>query len=477
MSIRNTVIFITLGFVLLAGITAVVLKKWTTDMERLADAASQRMESVRASQELQVSLLKFSRETLLNLARREKTPLEFLKEQEANLTKGLREVRNYVDTDQEKALVDKIESSVGDYISFQLQNSRLSLEEAAQRTSSTIIDDALMNTQALTDLNKRQAEDFEARIREVSRDADKVAAAMFSISLFGFFLAWLIVRTWIYGPVALLRKQIDQTSSTVFEQVDERGPEETRAIAAAFNRLGARVMTQREASLRFLASVAHDLRNPLSAIRMASEILPEEESPEEREAVVQIISRQAQHLDRMVGDLLDTTRIESGQLEIMKTESNLSTLVAESVTLHRSTSQVHKFDISLPGTPVVAEVDPLRVMQVLNNLINNAIKYSPNGGVVSVCLFKQSNVATIEVEDSGIGISPDDKEKIFEPFRRTASTRLTIPGVGLGLSVTRRIIESHSGTIEVESTPGKGSLFRVKIPLVTGIGQSNQAYS
>ncbi|HET9240674.1 MAG TPA: HAMP domain-containing sensor histidine kinase [Oligoflexus sp.] len=465
MSIRNTVILITLGFVLLAGITAVVLKKWTTDMEQLADAASQQMESVLASEELQISLLKFSRETLLNLARREKTPVAFRLEQEAHLTQGLSKVRNYVDTDQEKDLVDKIEASVRDYISFQHQRSRLSPEEAAQLTSSTIIDDALVSAQALTDLNKRQAGDFESRLRKVSRDADKVAAVMFGISLFGFFLAWMIVRTWIYNPVVLLRKQIDQTSGAVFKEVDERGPEEIRAIAAAFNRLGARVMTQREASLRFLAAVAHDLRNPLSAIRMSSEILPDEESPEEREAVVQIISRQAQHLDRMVGDLLDTTRIESGQLEIMKTEADLSTLVHESVALHRSTSQVHKINVSLPSGPVVAEIDPLRVMQVLNNLINNAIKYSPNGGVVSVCLLNQNGLATIEVGDNGIGIAPDDKEKIFEPFRRTATTKLTIPGVGLGLSVTRRIVESHSGTIEVESTPGKGSIFRVRLPL------------
>jgi len=163
----------------------------------------------------------------------------------------------------------------------------------------------------------------------------------------------------------------------------------------------------------------------------------------------------------MVGDFLDAARIESGHLELQLRRRDLRELAQEAVELYGASSRAHRLVYSPAETPVEVRCDAERIAQVLNNLVSNAIKYSPQGGDVRVSVTASKGDAIVAVQDSGIGIAPEDQKHIFEPFRRTGASRDTAPGVGLGLSVAHQIIEAHGGRIDVESTLGVGSTFRV----------------
>src|SRR5262249_35557449 len=195
----------------------------------------------------------------------------------------------------------------------------------------------------------------------------------------------------------------------------------------------------------FLSAVAHDLKNPLGALQMATSIFePEQPLPEEKRIreIFAIVRRQIDHLNRMVGDLLDAYRIESGNLELRAQEVDARELLREACDLFRNTSAAHELSIELPETPVIVRWDPGRIGQVLNNLLSNAIKYSPAGGLVIARLHEADAQVLTQVADYGVGIPPDDIPRIFEPFRRSGLSRQAIPGVGLGLFVARHIVEA-----------------------------------
>ena len=133
--------------------------------------------------------------------------------------------------------------------------------------------------------------------------------------------------------------------------------------------------------------------------------------------------------------------------------------------LHRPVSARHVLELQVPEHPAPMRCDATRISQVLNNLLSNAIKYSPEGGTVRIRVVPVEDGYRVAVTDTGVGIPPSEKESIFEPFRRSSSTRGAIPGVGLGLAVARKILVAHGGSLDVESEPGRGSTFYAKLPL------------
>jgi signal transduction histidine kinase len=200
---------------------------------------------------------------------------------------------------------------------------------------------------------------------------------------------------------------------------------------------------------------------------MGVHLLRAEPPPAEEKKVhtLALIGAQVSRLQRMVDDFLDARSIESGQLGLQLQLLDVRTLAQEAVDLNAGSSIAHRIVYSAPNSPVQVFCDGARIAQVLNNLVSNAIKYSPRGGDVLVSVVVAGDEATLAVRDSGIGIAPADTKHIFEPFRRTRASREIAPGVGLGLSVARRIVEAHGGRIEVDSKLGAGSTFRVHLPL------------
>jgi len=257
-------------------------------------------------------------------------------------------------------------------------------------------------------------------------------------------------------------------------RVFERGPEEFRTIAQRFNDMASTLERQREDQLAFLAGVAHDLRNPLAALKMATTMIsPDEPLPPEARMrdLFRRVDRQIDRQERMLYDFLDAARIESGNLELHMEACDLRDLVRATLDLYEPAAQTHQVLASVPDEPVRLTCDPLRIEQVLTNLVSNAIKYSPRGGSVRITVARRPDAVLVSVADEGLGISPDAIEHVFEPFHRAHAPKESIPGIGLGLFVARRIVEAHGGRIVVESTLGVGSTFTVHLPLVASASQ------
>jgi signal transduction histidine kinase len=220
--------------------------------------------------------------------------------------------------------------------------------------------------------------------------------------------------------------------------------------------------------LAFLGGVVHDLRNPLSVLKLSTALLGADrpaQAPQSSEKALAVVRRQVERLERMLEDLLDAARVEAGHLELRLSRRDLRDISRDVVETFRESSPNHELRLALPEQPLLVSCDPLRIEQVLTNLVSNAIKYSPRGGKVEVALEQPGSEAVLHVVDQGVGIPPDDQAHIFEPFRRSGASRELVAGAGLGLFVAQRIVEAHGGRIEVESRPGAGSTFRVRLPL------------
>ncbi|HEY6864508.1 MAG TPA: ATP-binding protein [Burkholderiales bacterium] len=229
----------------------------------------------------------------------------------------------------------------------------------------------------------------------------------------------------------------------------------------------------READKRkdvFLATVAHELKHPLAPIRNVLEVLELKDLPDrELRWARGIIDRQVKNLARLVDDLLDVSRIVRGNMELRREPLAVSRIVADAVEVCRPPAQAqrHELAVALPRQPLWVEGDLTRLTQVVVNLLDNAVKYTPPGGHVAVSAERDGDAALIVVRDDGIGIPESMLERVFEPFARSDEARARAAGgMGIGLSVVRDLVELHGGGIEARSAGrDRGSEFRVRLPL------------
>jgi PAS domain S-box-containing protein len=218
----------------------------------------------------------------------------------------------------------------------------------------------------------------------------------------------------------------------------------------------------------FIGLVSHELRTPLVSIIGYIELLREEgtNGPNAGQ-FAEVIGRNAQRLLRLVGDLLFLSRIQSGQLAMEFRSADLASIAACVVEEMRPEAQRKHVSLALRTAAVPCfAVDPTRIAQLLGSLISNAVKFTPDGGSVEIRVGMEGGQAMLAVADTGTGITAADRERIFERFFRTATaTRQAVPGTGLGLTITKAIVEAHHGTITVDSDEGRGSTFKICLPL------------
>ena len=218
----------------------------------------------------------------------------------------------------------------------------------------------------------------------------------------------------------------------------------------------------------FLSTAAHELRTPLTCILGFSEILLDRKLDKERKnKFLKTINKESRGLEKIINDLLDVSRIESGGgFEIRKVPTDLGDIILKNTNLFESQTDKHTFRINLASNLPKIEIDGDRIGQAIENLLSNAIKFSPKGGKIQVTLQKSKKDLKVTVSDAGLGISKKDLPYIFDRFYRGDNVSAdAIGGVGLGLAITKYIIESHKGKIWVESKPGKGSSFSFTLPL------------
>ncbi len=218
----------------------------------------------------------------------------------------------------------------------------------------------------------------------------------------------------------------------------------------------------------FLSTAAHELRTPLTSILGFSEILVERKLDEEkRTGFLETINKEAGDLADIVNDLLDVSSIEAGTgFEIKKAPIDFKEALLKSINLIRGQTDEHTFKVNIPHDLPKIEVDKNRMYQVMENLLNNAVKFSPEGGEVTVSIEGGRDELKISVTDEGIGIPEEDLPHVFERFYRAGNaTTAAIRGTGLGLGIVKYIVESHGGRILVQSKLGKGSTFSFTLPL------------
>jgi len=261
------------------------------------------------------------------------------------------------------------------------------------------------------------------------------------------------------------------------------GAPETRHVALVFRDTSARKRIEEdmrrlareasEASRRkseFLAVLAHELRNPMATIRTGLEIMRlRADSPDTLVRVREMLERQTHQLSHLVDDLLDVARVSSGKIEIRKQLADLNRVVTGAVETSTAVIQGarHRLEVAFWPEPLLLDIDPIRIAQVVSNLLTNAAKYTPPGGDIRLVVRKEANAAVIAVSDSGVGILPEHQEAIFEMFSQVGdSGGLAQGGLGIGLSLVRQLVDLHGGAIDMHSAgAGKGSTFTVRLPL------------
>ena len=212
------------------------------------------------------------------------------------------------------------------------------------------------------------------------------------------------------------------------------------------------------------AMVAHDLRNPLSIITMNAEIIAGSTKEADTREAAQEVQVAAARMERLLADLLDVARIESGTLRIFKREHDVDAFLAEVVRCYRPLFEARGMTLAveLPGHPLTAWFDHDRIVQVLSNLLGNAMKFTPPGRTVHLCMGQRGTDLEFVVRDTGPGIAANHLPHVFKRFWQLNHN--TQSGLGLGLYICDKIIEAHAGRIWVESTPGEGSTFRFTLP-------------
>lgn len=230
----------------------------------------------------------------------------------------------------------------------------------------------------------------------------------------------------------------------------------------------------------FLSVAAHELKTPLTSLRCYAQLLlrdvdeKREIAPERLESALRVIDVQTQKLSHLMVRLLDTAQIEAGKLRIERCRTDLVALVGSTLTQQQGRAN-HKLVFDSPEH-VEAMVDPIRFEQVITNLLDNAVKFSPDGGVVTVGLGQDDEGSIrLSVTDHGVGIPSDQREAIFERFHQ-AHGKHHLSGMGLGLYITREIVESHGGTIEIEGPEHGGARFVVILPPLTSSANDAQTY-
>ena len=226
----------------------------------------------------------------------------------------------------------------------------------------------------------------------------------------------------------------------------------------------------------FLAILAHELRNPLAPIRTGLQVLRLSTKGEPFMQTLQMMERQVSHLVRLIDDLLDVSRITRGRLELRKQKVLLSLLLSNAVESSKPFIDAgkHSLTISEPDDLITLDVDPTRVAQVISNLLNNAAKYTPSGGTITLTARHKDEIVQVEVKDNGIGLPPQMIPKVFDMFSQVEpSMARSQGGLGIGLALSRRLMEMHNGTVEAASAgPGKGSTFTITIPCTEKVQRS-----
>ena len=294
-------------------------------------------------------------------------------------------------------------------------------------------------------------------------------------------LALLALYLSLFPILHRVTRQLEANNRRLREDADERELllEQAESASLALAAQNDRLRELDRLKDEFVSLVSHELRTPLTSIRGYVELLQEDgRLTEEQQRYLGVVDRNSARLLDLVSDLLFLAQVDAGKLAFELRPVELDLVVAECVEASQPAAAAKGVELvsSAERLPAPLQGDPARLAQVLDNLVSNALKFTPAGGRVEVRLSAADGVALIEVEDTGLGLAEDEREQLFERFFRSSrAAENAIPGTGLGLAIAKTIVERHGGRIELESAIDEGTTVRVELPLsLSGSARSRQ---
>jgi signal transduction histidine kinase len=281
-------------------------------------------------------------------------------------------------------------------------------------------------------------------------------------------LAWLISR-WVSAP---LQNTAEAARSVAAGDYDKRlvpsGPDEAHSLATSFNEMVHQVQGNQQAMRDFVANVSHELRTPLTSIQGYAQAILDGTATDAKTAAG-VIHGESERLGRLVEELLDLARMDTGQAPLERKPVELGQILAaivERLKLKAANEGVQLQNEANSFPSLIGDGD--RLAQVFTNLIDNALKHTPEGGEVRLKGETSSGWITVHIDDTGPGIPPEELSRIFERFYQLDKARSGSEprGAGLGLAISREIVEAHGGSLEAQSVVGRGSRFTVRLPIV-----------
>jgi signal transduction histidine kinase len=293
--------------------------------------------------------------------------------------------------------------------------------------------------------------------------AERLAVAFLGGVFVAGALGWYLSRR-ITAPVLALSRAADEVAEGRYDvQIPELASgDEIAHLADRFDEMTTRLREGEEVERNFLMTVSHELRTPLTAIRGHVEALREGvvEDAELTAASLDVIAAETGRLERLVGDVLDLARLDAHRFTVLREEVDMRRLVDQAYASFEQEARRREIDYRLAArADAVITTDGDRVLQIVSNLVTNAFRWTPDGGRIAIELDARDGRVSVAVEDSGPGISPEARDRIFRPF-----WSLDGGGTGLGLAIARELAHALGGQVELESTPGRGSRFLLVLP-------------
>jgi signal transduction histidine kinase len=363
-----------------------------------------------------------------------------------------------------------VEKQLVDTIRMQFAARRHLSRHTGEDTHLALPDDALLaSIRRYRVLNEARVQAMLRSSERLDRWSSLVAVTLAALAALILVAGSLVLWARIFKPVLALARVADEFGAG---RLEARAPvardDEMGALARTFNNMAGAIADREKERLHFVATVAHDLRNPLVVIGGAAQLLKNKQdklTPAERAEWLNRIQSNTHKLENLILDLTDAVQIETGQLSLQMEAIDLAALAEGLVAEQSAANRSHLLRCHAPA-PCRVQGDCKRLERVVLNLVSNAIKYSPPGSEVNVAVAVRGKQGVLTVADEGVGIAEADLQKLFLPFARLDRTRGMAPGTGLGLSSVKKIVEAHGGTIHITSCLNVGTSIEVRLPLL-----------
>jgi signal transduction histidine kinase len=376
---------------------------------------------------------------------------------------------------EQKVRLESLKSAVGEKIEFSDRNIELRRSqgyESALEFFLTGQDYALMDDigSIVTKMKSEETNLLRKRQSDEHRDAGWSLASLALGLVFSFSM---LLSVYYYLNSEIMRRTKAEAEARVLNENLERRVEQRTAELAKVNRQleerNREVERANRMKSEFLARMSHELRTPLNAIIGFSDLLTEESAGslnDKQKRFVSHVSAGARHLLQLINDVLDVSKIEAGKIELNMVDFAAANAATEVLSVIEPLAESKEIQIdSRIADELKIHADRIRFKQILYNLLTNAVKFTREKGRVSIAAEREEDFVRISISDTGIGIPPEEQRAIFEEFHQAGgTTKSTSQGTGLGLTITKRLVDLHGGEIWVESEPEKGSKFSFTIP-------------